>query len=76
MSAKKRIQSTCAGADIKPTAIPQMIRPARIIMCDSASAIDDQPRMSGATDMRSVDLRPYASMMGTEARDPIGVAAE
>lgn len=42
----------------------------------SASAIEDQPAINGAIDSSNAFLRPYASMSGTEANDPIGVAAE
>lgn len=36
----------------------------------------DQPAMSGATESSKALLRPNVSIIGTEAKDPIGVAAE
>lgn len=56
--------------------MPQIIRPIRIIEWLWASAMEDQPAIKGATDSSKAFLRPYASIMGTEASDPIGVAAE
>lgn len=70
------VSQTCAGADIRPTAIPQTTRPKRIIRWLSASAIDDQPTISGNTDISRVVRRPKWSMIGTELRLPIGVARE
>lgn len=67
---------TCAGADINPTAIPQITRPTKIIVWLSASAIEAHPTRSGPTDNSRAFFRPWESMIGTEASDPIGVANE
>lgn len=53
-----------------------MTRPRRIISWLEASAIDDQPKISGKTDIKSVVFRPQKSMIGTELKLPIGVASE
>jgi hypothetical protein len=61
---------------MRPTAMPQATRPARMNTWDCDSAIMLQPHSNGIIERSSVFFRPYASIIGTDTSDPIGVASE
>lgn len=67
---------TWAGAAIKPTAIPHATRPTRMAMWLYDSAITPHPHNNGIIERSSVFFRPYASIIGTDTSEPMGVASE